>query len=215
MRPYYQQTVSVTDKRQGWKLGSRIVPRGLKVELWKLTRYRDINLDDYPEKWEEVDLTDDEDAAFERGTLELPNGWFLNQRLWLALEIESSPTTPPRCVTLRALEGISTPEQRFPLAGIVAEAAARFASKAGSWELGQYDHFSKTHDEYEDDLFEANRARHRRRTRQTVTTERLADIARVAQEHPGTPTAAVQRHFHVSRGYARRLIKQAEAAGVD
>jgi hypothetical protein len=54
-----------------------------------------------------------------------------------------------------------------------------------------------------------------RRTRQRVTPERLADVARVARQHPRTPTAAVQRRFRVSRSYARRLIKKAEEAELD
>ena len=110
---------------------------------------------------------------------------------------------PPRCVVLRAPAGISTPEQRFPLAGIVTTATAAVASKDGSF-------MDPPHGlEYEDALFEAGRARGRKRARREITPERLEEIARVAGEHPVKPTAAVQHHFGISRGYARKLIKLA------
>jgi hypothetical protein len=125
---------------------------------------------------------------------------------WLELEVASSPTEPPRCVVLRAPNGISTPEQRFPLAGIVSEAAATIASKDGSfvdYPLGV---------EYEDTLFEARRVRRRKRPRRAITPARLEEVARIASERPLTPTAAVQHHFGISRGYAFKLIKLAETS---
>jgi hypothetical protein len=212
VRPYQQRSIEITEKRRGWKLGSRVLPASFTIRVSKLTKFRHLP----PEQPEVFDLTDEELAAVERDPLFLEDdGWLVSLRTWLELDVESSPTTPPRCVTMRAPQGISTDEQRLPLAGIIAESCAAIASRNGSFELGVPFDVPARREEYEDALFEANRARRRRRTREAVTDERLADVARIAREHPRTPTAAVQRHFRVSRGYARRLIKQAEAAGLD
>ncbi len=210
MRPYHERSIQVTDTSHGWKLGSRVLPSAFTIRLARYTRIRDFDLS--PEQVEVFDLTDDELSAVEKDPRSFESdGWLIGQRTWLELDVESSPTTPPRCVAMRAPQGVGTDEQRFPLAGLIAETAARLASKTGTWELGKLDHVYKTRDEYEDDLFEVNRARRRRRTREPVTDERLADVARIALDHPRTPTEAVRRRFRVSRGYARRLIKQAEA----
>jgi hypothetical protein len=215
VRPYHERRIQITDKSHGWKLGSRVLPAAFTIHLDRYTRLRNFDLD-HPPEWafEMFDLTDEEFSAFEKDPLFLENdGWLIGQRTWLELDVESSSTVPPRCVAMRAPQGISTDEQRFPLAGLIAQSCAAIASKNGSFELGSLD-FPATREDYEDALFEANRARRRRRTREAVTDERLAEVARIALDHPRTPTEAVRRHLHVSRGYARRLIKQAEAKGL-
>jgi hypothetical protein len=214
VRPYDQGFLEITDKRHGWKLGSRVLPAAFTIRLDRYIRVRDPLAHPSVEPPEWFDLTDDELSAYYSDPVAFErSGWIFSVRTWLELDIESSPTTPPRCVAMRAEQGISTEEQRLPLAGLVAESCAALASKSGSFELGSRDF--PTPDEYEDALFEANRVRRRRRTREAVTNERLAEVARIALEHPRTPTEAVRRHFGFNaRGYARRLIKRAEAQGL-
>lgn len=153
----------------------------------------------------ELELTEDQVEAMRDGSPS-PDGWVLVSRPWLELDVESSPTVPPRCVALRAADGISTPELRFPLAGVVTEATAAMASRDGT--------FTDTPRGivYEDMLSEASRARGRRkRTRHKITPERLDEVARIVEENPRNTTEAVRRHFGFTRGYSRKLIKLAEA----
>lgn len=192
-RRRYSLSIEPTDPRPGWKLGARVVPRGLTIKVKRYFRFSD--------DWQR--RTDLADAEFE--ALAVEDFEKIGIRDWLELDVVSSPTEPPRCVALRAPAGISTPEQRFPLAGIVTEAVAAIASKDGSY-------VDYAHDlEYEDTLFEASRVRGRKRPRRAVTPERLDEVERVASENPRTPTAAVQRHFGVSRGYAIKLRKLADS----
>jgi hypothetical protein len=194
----YRLKIEPTDTAPGWKLGkSRVLPRRFTIQVQKYLRYSQDGRTQTELSGAEVDALLDVASATRQDWTRIRFG------KWLELEVESSPTEPPRCVVLRAPGGISTPEQRFPLAGIVTEAAARIASKDGSfvdYPLGI---------EYEDTLFEARRGRGRKRARRAVTPDRLEEVARIAEEHPRTPTAAVQHHFGISRGYARKLIKLA------
>jgi hypothetical protein len=200
----YHLSVWVTDKTPGWKLANRVVPQGYTIRVEKYYRVayapgRREHLD------LELELTADEVAAIRKGD-PTPDGWVLVPRTWLELDVVSSPTEPFRCVALRAPGGISTPEQRFPLVGIVTEATATIASKDGSFtDLPRGL-------EYEDTLWEAGRARGRKRPRRAITPERLEEVAQIASENPRTPTAAVQHRFGISRGYARKLIKLAETS---
>jgi hypothetical protein len=196
---HYPLAIQVTDPTPGWKLGARVLPHRYLVHVRKLARFDD---DGRPF----AELSPSEVATLRRDGNTDP---YIGEIDWLTLEIESDPTRPPRCVALRAPRGISTPEQRFPLAGIVTEASAAVASRDGSF-LDPPQGL-----DYDDARFEVNRSRGRRRGRSAITTERLEDVARVARQHPRTPTAAVQAHFRISRGYARRLIKKAEAAGLE
>ena len=192
----------VTDKRRGWKLGNRVVPRGFTIRVSKYFKVRARRL-------RSVDLSDDEIEALRAGAPPADD-WMVGERDWLELDVESTPTQPPRCVALRAPSGISTPEQRFPLTGVVVQTTAR-----GRDQGRHLPWTPPTALEYEDMLFEANRARGRKRARSAITPERLEEVARIALEHPRTPTEAVKRHFGISRGYARRLIKRAKDAGYD
>ncbi len=208
---YYQ----VTDSRPGWKLGARVIPTGFKIGVNRYTRV-DGEVDAF-DPHPHIDLTDEEAAALKAGERDfLSPGWIPSLRLLLELEVESDSNTPPRCVALRAPQGISTVEQRLPLAGLVAQAAAYLASETGNWDLvkGQrLDYLYKTREQREDDLFEARRklGKHRKR-RQPVTAERLAQVLQVARSDPAQPTKAVQDVFGFARGYAFRLIRRAEAA---
>jgi hypothetical protein len=198
----YALSVEPMDTRLGWRLGNRVVPRGYTIRVAKYFRWHE------PEpgrrlEWRDLSDTEVDDVA--AGAPTAGNDWAIGLRPWLELDVVSSPTEPPRCVALRAPNGISTPELRFPLAGVVTEASAAVASADGTF-LDPPQGL-----EYGDAVWEASRARGRKRPRRTVTPERLEEVARVASEHPRTPTAAVQHHFGISRGYARRLIKLAEA----
>jgi hypothetical protein len=181
-RRSYAYTVKVTDSTPGWTLGtSRLVPRGYSVYVF------------LPGSGIVLNLLDDK-TIVDVSTA------------WLELEVVSTSTEPPRCVALRAPGGISTAELRFPLAGLVTEATAQIATKDGTFTDSAYGI------EYEDMLFEASRTRGRKRTRTAVTAERLDEVASVAAQNPRKPTAAVQHRFGgISRGYARKLIKLAEA----
>jgi hypothetical protein len=191
--------IQTTDPRPGWRLGSRVVPRGYTVGVRRLFRVKE----QVGGALKVEDLSQDESDAAWAGAPP-PGDWLLGERDWLELDVVSSPTEPPRCVALRAPRGISTPEQRFPIAGVVTEATAAIASKDGTF-------IDPPHGiDYEDALFEAQRARGRKRPRRAVTPERLAEVAQVAREYPRAPTAAVQRRFGICRGYARKLIKLAD-----
>lgn len=203
----------ITDKTPGFKLGNRVVPQGFTIRVQK-----PIRVNDRSGHWEAVELSDDEIEAISAGAPTAGDHWAIGLADWLELDVESTPTRPPRCVALRAPGGISTPEQRFPLTGLVVEITARVATKGALLESPAGDVWvldGATGLELEDMLFEANRARGRKRARSAITDERLEEVARVALAHPRTPTAAVQRHFGISRGYARKLVKLAEANGYD
>jgi hypothetical protein len=194
-RPY-SLSIQPTDTAPGWRLGNgRVVPRRFTIRVTKYVR-------NSPNGLNRTDLSDAEVSALFDVASATDSEWeSVRLRKWLELEVESTSTVPPRCVVLRAPNGISTPEQRFPLASIVTVASATIASRDGSfvdYPLGI---------EYEDTIFEANRVRGRKRTRRAVTPDRLSEVARIASEHPLKPTAAVQHHFGISRGYAWRLIK--------
>ena len=199
----YELSVWPTDKTPGWKLGSRVVPQGytIRVERYVHVAYQPGS----PEHLDlELQLTEDQVEAMREGSPSAA-GWVLVPRPWLELEVESSPTVPPRCVALRAADGISTPELRFPLAGVVTEATAAIASRDGTFTDPPHGLV------YEDMLFEASRARGRRkRTRHKITPERLDEVARIVEENPRKTTEAVRRHFGFTRGYSRKLIKLAE-----
>ena len=197
-RRRYSLSIEPTDTRPGWKFGKRVVPRGLTIRVSKYFRFSEDGL-------KRTDLSDAEADALHDVASATAEDWnTIGLRTWLELEVVSSPTKPPRCVVLRAPNGISTPEQRFPLAGIVTEATATIASKDGSFTDYPLDL------EYEDTVFEASRVKGRKRPRRAVTPERLEEVTRISGEYPRTPTAAVQHHFGISRGYARKLIKLAE-----
>ena len=190
--------VQVVDTSLGWKLGTRALPRRYVVSVYTPeTSGVYVAGDGTPVAL--VDRGPRPHAVEERITL----------RHWLDLEIESTAQQPPRCVALRAPGGISTPELRIPLAGIVAEASAAVASRDGTFtDLPDRIAFS-------DNLFEADRAKGRSRSPRAKTPERLAHVARIARENPRTPTAAVGRELGITRQHARRLIKQAEEDGED
>lgn len=202
----YPIAVQVTDPEPGWKLGTRVLPSRYTIVVERLFRVRD-------DGTASELLTDDEYDAVTAGAGLREKGWVVGATEWLRLDVSSSPAEPPRCVALHAAGGIGTAEQRFPLAGIIAEASAAISSRTGSFKLGSFD--LPTRDEYDDALFEAKRARGRKRTRDPVTADRLEAVAHVARQHPGKRTAAVKAHFRISRGYARKLIKQAEQAGIE
>jgi hypothetical protein len=202
-RRHYSLSIELTDRTPGWWLHNRVVPQRYTIRVHKLFRVTDRG---GSRGYISADLSDAEFDAVTDGAPTVGDNWAIGERTWLELEVESSPTEPPRCVVLRAPHGISTPEQRFPLAGIVTEATARIASKDASF------HDAPKGFEYEDTLWEAGRARGRKRARRAITPERLEEVARIAGEHPRTPTAAVQHRFGISRGYARKLIKLAQAS---
>jgi hypothetical protein len=196
---HYLLVIQATDTRPGWRLNDRVVPHAYTIQVRKHARaFKRESVVEW------VDLTDEEMDAIEDGAPSSGDDWDLGTRPWVEVDIESSATEPPRCVALRAAKGISTPELRFPLTGVVTEATAFIASRDGRFQDPPQDL------EYEDVLFEASRIRGRKRTRQAVTPEHLAEIARTAREHPRAPTAAVQRRFGYSRGHARRLIKRSQ-----
>jgi hypothetical protein len=202
----YEVRVQVTDPAPGWKLGARTLPRHCTAIVSKLWRF------DSETGRPVAELSTREVAALLRadrdGTRD-PDNPFVGVIDWLRLEIESTPELPPQCTAMHAPAGIGTPEQRFPLSSLVTDVAAMVASRNGSFFDGPMGL------DYEDTRFEVGRARSRRRGRIAVTTERLEEVARVARKYPRTPTAAVQNHFRVSRGYARRLIKMAEESGLE
>ena len=174
------------------------MPQAYTVFVKKLIRVTD------DRKW--TDLSDAEFDEIYDGAPTAGDNWMIGERTWLELDVVSSPTVPPRCVALRAPYGIATPELRFPLAGIVTEATAAVASRDGTFTDPPQGLV------YEDMLSEASRARGRRkRTRHTITPERLEEVARIAEQNPRKTTEAVRRHFGYSRGYSRKLIKLAEA----
>jgi hypothetical protein len=214
MRPYLISW-QVTDQRHGWKLGTRVLPHRyvVRIDRYVLCDSHSGQLIRELTETEVTEWSSRPESAQEFFEPDNPDSGLYSRFTWLELEVASTPTHPPLVVALRAPGGISARELRFPFTGIVTEATARLASTTGSWELGSLDW--PTGDAYEDNLFEAKRARGRKRTREPITDERLAAAARVAREHPRTPTAAVQRHFRISRGYARRLLKLAEAAGLE
>jgi hypothetical protein len=134
----YPWNIEITDRTPGWKLGARVLPRGYTITVNKVFRIRGDVPAREPRATAEL-LSDADHDALRRGEYagaEGNTGWILGETDWLKLDITSSPTQPPRCVTLHAPGGIGTPEQRFPLAGILAEASAAIASKNGSFELG-------------------------------------------------------------------------------
>jgi len=172
------------DETPGWRLGPRVLPQRFTIAVRKL-----------PPR---VDATGRDVFNFlaGRGTD------------WLELDVETSPTQPPRCVALRAPGGISTPEQRVPVTSLVQEACAVIASDDGTF-------LDRPEGSVLEDMrWEVSRARPRKRSRQPITPERLEEVARIAHEHSRTPTAAVQHHLGISRGYAYRLRKLAEKAGL-
>ena len=204
MRPY-QLSYRPTDERPGWRLGTRVVPRGFTVRAERCFVHEDGPNGTFSDRR----LTDAETLEWINTPEEERRGrsGILGLWTWLELDVESAPDQPPRCVALRAPHGISTPEQRFPITTVVTVATAHMASEDGSFPP------KKTEFDFEDDLFEAKRVRGRKRARQAITDERLEEVARVAREHSGKPTAAVQHHFRVSRGWARKLRQRAEEAG--
>ncbi len=108
----YELSVWPTDKTPGWKLGSRVVPQGytIRVERYVHVAYQPGS----PEHLDlELQLTEDQVEAMREGSPSAA-GWVLVPRPWLVLEVESSPTVPPRCVALRAADGISTPDSASP-----------------------------------------------------------------------------------------------------
>lgn len=209
----YPLFFEVTDARPGWQLGNRFAPRGLTITVQKYFRVRQDFTD--PEV-----LSDEDHAAVQQGRYcgaqyTIAPGevvgdpeWALGLLDWIMLDVTSSDTQPPQCVALRAPRGIGTAELRFPFASIVTTAVAAVASKDGSFR--DFPHGL----EYEDTVFEADRIRKRRRRRKPVTDERLQQVADLARANPTKPTAAVQHGLGVSRGYAIRLRKQAETAGL-
>jgi hypothetical protein len=196
----YSLSVEPVDARQGWTLGrNRVLPRSFTVRVHRYFRFSD-------DRRRRDDLSDADVAAlFDPASATRDDWQRIGVRNWLELEVVSSPTEPPRCVSLRAPDGISTHEQRVPLAGILAEAASAIASEDGSF----VDYPRDT--EYQDMVAEIGISRGRRRKRRSVTPERLAEVREVALANPRTPTAAVRRHFEISRVYARKLIKLSEA----
>ncbi len=201
----YALVTEITDDRPGWPVPPRrVLPRAYTIRVQRYVR----NDGDRARE-----LTDAELAELVQDP-ERAGDWLVGYRNWLVLSVETSATQPPRCVTLHAPRGIGTPELRFPLAGIVTEASAMLASrKRASGDppgpLGQHLDLPGPI-EYEDVVWELGRTRGRKRSHHAVTEARLAEAARIAAENPRTPTAAVQHHFKVSRGYARRLIKLAQ-----
>jgi hypothetical protein len=193
----YPLVVKVTDDRPGWRLGTtRVLPQAFTVSVFQPGWLAEGVWIDF----QGMASTDPAIRALD------PGDPFAHP--WLELDIDCDADRPPRCVGMRAPGGIGTRELRFPLAGIVATAAASVASRDGTFLDGP------TGAEYDDMRAEVGFAQKRDRTRSAVTTERLAEIAEVARQHPNAPTAAVQRRFHYARGYARRLIKRAEAEGL-
>jgi hypothetical protein len=209
-----QVETRITDEQPGWRVGDRVLPRAYTVSLKKYVRGPS-DARSNREFWSQArELTDAErevwardEAAFERD-----EDCVISLKLWLELDIETAEDQPPRCVALRAPDGIGTPEQRIPLVGIVTEASASIANRNESFKLGELDFPGLI--EFEDVKWELGRARGHKRVRREITRERLEEIVQVARRYPRTPTAAVQYRFGYSRGHARRLIKQAEQAGL-
>lgn len=200
----YEIVFRTTDPEPGWNLGgNRFVPRRYTISVQKYFRVTDEGA-----TW--VELSHAEVVALHKGAPtdghDARGGyWAVAPADWLELDCESTSTMAPRCVALRAPGGISTPEQRFPIAGLVAEATARLSRKDGETFFNIPQGI-----ELEDARAEARRIQGRRRPRSAITDERLDEVLDIVGRYPRTPTAAVQRHFKISRGYARKLIKLAE-----
>jgi hypothetical protein len=193
----YPLVVLVTDQQPGWRLGTiRVLPRGFRVDVHRPGGpLGDGTWIDFGG----VSSTDPAMAALLGDPLARP---------WLRLEIACSDDQPPRCIAMHAPDGIGTRELRFPLAGIVATAAASVASSDGTFldtPIGA---------EYDDMVAEVGFAQKRDRKRRPLTDDRLLEVAEIVSQHPHNSTAAVQARLNYSRGYARRLIKQAEAKGL-
>lgn len=198
----YELAISITDDRRGWKVEpDRWLPRAYTITVqkyWWASTVDGAYLGD---------LTPEEIGALRREEIssrDTDASRMVSVYDWLRLDIKTTDKQRPLCVALHAPRGIGTPEQRAPLAGIVTEASAAIASTSS----GYADLPGPI--EYQDVVWELGQARWRKRARRRITPERLEEVARIAREHPRTPTAAVQHHLGISRAYAFRLRKLAE-----